>query len=139
MNRYIHLTGRILMSIVFLLAGIGKLSDPNGTAGYMQAMGIPGILVWPTLLFEIGGALAIMVGWQTRTVALLLAGFSVVSGVIFHHNFADQTQMIMFLKNLSMAGGFLLLVASGATDFAVDTRQVNGNESGKGNRRQAAI
>lgn len=123
MNRYLHLTGRILLATIFLLAGLGKLANPGATAGYMQAMGVPGWLVWPTLLFEIGAALAIMAGWQTRAVALLLAGFCLVSGAIFHHNFADQVQMILFLKNVSMAGGLLLLVASGAGALSLDARQ----------------
>jgi putative oxidoreductase len=123
MNRYIHLAGRILLATIFLLAGLGKLANPDATSGYMQAMGVSGALVWPTLLFEIGAALAIMVGWHTRAVALLLAGFCLVSGAIFHHNFADQVQMILFLKNVSMAGGLLLLVAGGASALSLDTRQ----------------
>ncbi len=123
MNASIHFAGRVLLALIFILSGFGKLTDPAGTAGYMQAMGVPTILLWPTVALELLGGIALIIGYQTRIVALALAGFSVISGLIFHSNFGDQMQMIMFLKNLAMAGGFLLLVSSGATALSVDTRK----------------
>lgn len=123
MNAYTHLAGRILLALIFVISGFGKLMNPAGTAGYMAAMGVPTLLLWPTIALELVGGLAIVVGFQTRLVAAALAFFSVVSAVIFHSNFADQMQMIMFLKNLAMAGGFLLLVSSGSTALSVDTRK----------------
>lgn len=123
MNPFAHLAGRILLALIFILSGIGKISDPAGTAGFMESMGIPGILVWPTIALEILGGIAIVVGFQTRIAAFALAAFSIAAAVIFHHNFADQMQMIMFLKNLSIAGGLLLLAASGALSFGVDCRK----------------
>lgn len=90
--------------------------------GYMEAMGVPGTLLWPTILFEVGASLLIIVGYKTRIVALLLAGFSFVTGLVFHSAFADQIQIIMFLKNLSMAGGFTLLACVGAGAFSLDAR-----------------
>jgi putative oxidoreductase len=122
MNNYAHLAGRILLALIFVVAGFGKLSDTAGTAGYMQAMGVPTLLLWPTIALELLGGIAIIIGFQTRWVALALAGFSIVSAVIFHSNFGDQMQQIMFLKNLGLAGGFLLLFASGATALSVDSR-----------------
>jgi putative oxidoreductase len=121
-NKYIPLVSRILLGLIFVLAGFGKLMDPAGTGGYMASVGLPSILVWPTIALELLGGLAIIIGFQTRIVALALAAFCVVSGALFHNNFADQTQMIMFLKNLAMTGGFLLLFVHGAGAVAVDKK-----------------
>jgi len=123
MSPYLHLIGRILLALIFILSGIGKIPDPAGTAGFMESMGVPGILVWPTILLEILGGIAIILGFQTRIAAIALAVFTIAAAVIFHSNFADQMQMIMFLKNLSIAGGLLLLAASGALSFGVDCRK----------------
>ena len=106
-----YLLARILLMALFLVSGLGKLGDLSGTQAYMEAMGVPGILLWPTVAFEIGSGLCILLGFQTRLVSIVLVGFSLVTAFIFHHNFADQTQQIMFLKNLGLAGGFLLLAA----------------------------
>ena len=120
MDRYLHLLGRILLALIFLMSAFGKISNPAGTMKYMEAMGVPGLLLWPTIAVELLGGLAIVVGYKTRYVALALAGFCVVSALLFHRNFGDQMQMVNFLKNLGLAGGFLLLASSGATAFAMD-------------------
>lgn len=120
MNQYTHLAGRIMLASIFLLSGVGKISDPAGTMGYMQMMGVPTILFWPTAALELLGGLAIVLGFQTRLVSYLLAAFCLATALIFHRNFGDQMQAIMFLKNVSIAGGFLLLASSGATSMAVD-------------------
>jgi putative oxidoreductase len=122
MAQYSHLAGRILLALIFVIAGIGKFNDPAGTAGYMASVGLPGILLWPTIALEVLGGIAIIVGFQTRIVSYLLAAFTLLAAALFHNNFADQMQMIMFLKDLSIAGGFLLLASTGATAFAVDKR-----------------
>ena len=118
----VELAGRILLAVLFLLSGIGKVGAYSATAAYMSSSGVPGALLPLVIATELGGALAIMVGWNTRTVAFLLAGFSVLSAIVFHRNFADQAQMINFLKNVSIAGGFLLLVANGAGPLSIDRR-----------------
>ena len=123
MNHTTHLLGRILLSVIFIMAGLGKIMDPAGTVGYMQSFGIPAFLLWPTIALEVLGGVAIIVGFQTRLAAFALAGFSIAAALIFHHNFADQMQMIMFLKNFSLAGGLLLLASSGATAYSVDARK----------------
>jgi putative oxidoreductase len=110
--------GRVLLSLIFLLSGIQKLDGYADTQQYMEAMGVPGILIIPTIALEIGGALAVMIGWRARAAALLLAGFCLVAAAIFHSNFADQMQTILFLKNLAIAGGFLLIVAHGPGAFS---------------------
>lgn len=123
MNSYGHLLGRILLAPIFILAGIGKIADPAGTVGYMESMGVPGLLLWPTIALEVLGGLALIVGFKARIAALALAAFSLAAAVLFHHNFADQMQMIMFLKNLAIAGGLLLLASGGAWAYSLDNRK----------------
>jgi putative oxidoreductase len=120
MNQYLNLVGRVLLALIFVLSGIGKISNPAGAMQYMQAMGVPAVLLWPTIALEVLGGVAIVVGYQTRLAAFALAAFCVVSALLFHRQLGDQTQMIMFLKNLAMAGGFLLLASTGATSYALD-------------------
>ena len=119
----IELLGRLLLVTLFLMSGFGKLSAYEATAGYMASVGVPALMLPLVILAEIGGALAIAAGWQTRLVAMLLAGFTLVTAFLFHNNFADQTQMIMFLKNVSIAGAFLMLAANGAGRFSLDARR----------------
>ena len=116
------LAGRILLAAMFLIAGIGKISGYAGTQGYMESMGVPGALLPLVIALEVLGAIAIIIGYRTRLVALALAGFTLVAGFIFHGS-ADQMQQIMLLKNLSVAGGFLLLVARGAGEWSLDARR----------------
>jgi putative oxidoreductase len=113
---------RILLSLMFVTSGINKISGYAGTQGYMEAMGVPGGLLPLVIALEILGGLAVMLGWQTRIVAFLLAGFTLLSALLFHANFGDQMQMIMFMKNVSIAGGFLMIVALGAGAFSLDNR-----------------
>jgi putative oxidoreductase len=117
------MTGRVLMSAIFLMAGISKLGSYAATQGYMESMGVPGILLPLVILLELGGGLAVLLGWQTRISAFLLAGFCIVSALIFHASFGDQMQSILFMKNLAMAGGFLFLVAGGAGAWSLDARR----------------
>ena len=119
-----ELTGRTLLAAMFLVAGLGKIAGFSGTQAYMQSMGVPGALLPLVIALEVLGALAIIVGYRTRLVAFVLAGFTLVAAVIFHGG-ADQTQHIMFLKNISVAGGFLLLVARGAGAWSLDARPAN--------------
>lgn len=119
---FAEIAGRVLLATLFLLAGAGKLGAYSATAAYMSSAGVPGALLPVVIVTELGGALALILGWRTRIVAALLAGFSVLTALIFHNNFADQMQMINFLKNLSIAGGLLLLVVNGAGPFSLDRR-----------------
>ena len=123
LNSATQLTGRVLMSFIFIMAGISKIGAYAGTQGYMESMGIPGILLPLVILLEVGGGLALLLGWQTRIAALLLAGFSVVSAIIFHANFADQMQSILFMKNVAMAGGLLFLVAGTTHVWSIDAKR----------------
>ena len=120
---YFNAVGRILIAAIFLLSGVSKIFGYEATQGYMVAMGVPGALLPFVIAFEIGAALAIIVGFKTRIVALALAGFSIATAVVFHGNLGDQTQFIMFMKNIAIAGGFLFLVASGPGVLALDNRR----------------
>lgn len=112
MNQFLNLGSRILLAIMFLMAGFGKLgAGYAGTQGYMEAMGVSGALLPLVIALEIGGALALIVGWQVRWAALALAAFTVIAALIFHNNFADQMQAILFMKNIAIAGGLLALVS----------------------------
>ena len=127
MTGFIQLIGRIMLALIFILAGVGKIQDPAGTVGYMQSAGVPGALLWPTIALEVLGGLAVALGFQTRIAAFALAIFSVAAAFIFHKNFADQIQMIMFLKNIAMAGGLLLLAVGGDTALSIDSKRKNTN------------
>jgi putative oxidoreductase len=118
-----QMTGRVLMSAIFIMAGISKLSSYAATQDYMESMGVPGILLPLVILLELGGGLAVLLGWQTRISAFLLAGFCIVSALIFHADSGDQMQSILFMKNMAMAGGFLFLVAGGAGVWSLDARR----------------
>jgi len=117
-----ELAGRSLLSVLFLLSGVGKIGAYAATGAYMSSVGVPSVLLPVVIATEVLGATAIVLGWQTRVSALLLAGYSLLAALIFHTNFADQIEMIMFLKNVSIAGGFLLLVANGAGPLSLDRR-----------------
>ncbi len=121
-NPLFSLAGRVMIALIFVLSGFSKISAIEGTQGYMEAMGLPGVLVYPTILFEIGAGLAIVAGYRTRHVALTLAGFSLLTAFIFHRQLGDQTQLMLFMKNVAMAGGFLFLARHGAGELSIDNR-----------------
>ena len=121
-QKWSELTGRLFLSALFLVSGFGKITAYAGTAAYMSAMGVPGAMLPLAIVTELAGAAAIIVGWNTRVVAFLLAGYSLVTAILFHSNFGDQIQMVMFLKNVSIAGGLLLLIANGAGPLSLDQR-----------------
>jgi putative oxidoreductase len=118
---YSDLLGRLLLAAIFITAGYGKIGGYAATQGYMEAMGVSGALLPLVIVAELGGGLAILLGLLTRYAALGLAVFSVASAVIFHGS-ADQMQQIMFMKNLAIAGGLLILVANGPGRLSLDAK-----------------
>ena len=118
-----ELAGRILLATLFLLSGLGKIGNHAATAAYMTSVGVPTALLPLVIATEVGGAISIIIGWKTRVTACLLAGFTLLTALAFHNNFADQIQMVMFLKNVSIAGAFLLLVVNGAGPLSLDRRR----------------
>ena len=119
------LLGRVLLAVIFLLSGFGKLTAIAGTAGWFASIGLPVPTVTAVVvgLIELLGGLAILVGFQTRIVAWVLAIFTVATGLVAHMNWADQMQMISFLKNLAIAGGFIVLASSGAGAYSIDAKR----------------
>ena len=121
--------GRVLLALIFIVSGLQKLGDPAGTAAYIASGGLPGFLVWPTILVEVAGGVLLAVGYQTRIAALALAGFTLLAGVLYHlvpagaaEGMAAQMQIIMFMKNVSITGGLLFVFALGAGAWSVDAR-----------------
>ena len=112
--------GRLLLSLMFILAGYNKMGGYAGTQGYMEAMGVPGGLLPLVIILELLGGLVLLVGWNTRIIAFLLAGFTLLANLMFHNNLADQMQYLLFMKNLSIAGGLLMLTALGGGAYSVD-------------------
>jgi putative oxidoreductase len=115
--------GRVLLALMFVLAGFNKISTYSGVQGYMESVGVPGALLPVVIALELIGGLILMLGWHTRLTAFLLAGFTILATLIFHSNIGDQTQFLFFMKNLSIAGGLLLVVSHGAGPYSVDNRQ----------------
>ena len=123
MSPYAALIGRLMIAAIFIQAGVNKIFGYAGTAGYMDAMGVPSILLPAVIALEVVGGIAIVIGWQTRIIALLLAGFTVLAGLLFHFQPEDQNQMIHLMKNVAIAGGFLFLTAFGPGALSLDGRK----------------
>lgn len=113
---------RILLATIFILAAVGKLGAPEETMQYMRSFGISPLFYYPTILFESVSGLLLLVGFGTRLVAFGLAVFTILSAVIFHADFADRSQMVMFLKNFAIAGGLLMVARHGAFCLSVDQK-----------------
>ena len=107
------LGGRTLISAVFIFAGFGKISAYAATQAYMTSMGVPAELLPLVIALELGAGSALLLGLQVRVAALLLAGFSIVSALLFHAEPGDQMQSILFMKNVAIAGGLLFMSAVG--------------------------
>tara|TARA_B110001469_G_scaffold75064_1_gene71195 strand:- start:420 stop:809 length:390 start_codon:yes stop_codon:yes gene_type:complete len=115
--------GRLFLATIFIMAGLNKIGGYAGTQGYMEAMGVPGSLLPGVIALEVLGGLAVVIGYKARLAAYLMAGFTVLSAIIFHSNFHDQTQFMMFFKNIAIAGGFLIIAVHGAGTYSVDNRK----------------
>lgn len=118
-------SGRIFLALIFLMSGINKITQYSGTQGYMDAMGVPGALLPLVIMTEVLGGLAIIFGWKAKWAALLLAGFSILSAILFHADFANQAEMINFMKNIAIAGGFLMIFVHGPGAYALYNRKLS--------------
>lgn len=121
---------RFFLSLIFIISGLGKIAGYADVAQYMQAMGVPGALLPVVILTEIACGVALLVGWQARIAAFLLAGFSLLSGIVFHlvpagglEGLAAQAEITSFLKNVAIAGGLLMVTATGAGRLSLDARR----------------
>jgi len=117
--------GRVLLAVLFFMSGLAKLGASAGTIAYIGATGLPfpGLLYTLAVAAEIGGGALLLIGFKARAAALALAAFTVVAAVIFHSQLSDQNEMIHFMKNLAIAGGLLVVAASGAGRFSLDARK----------------
>ena len=123
MANLIDLIGRILISALFLISAYDKIFSIDGSMSWMEGFGVPGFLLYPAIALEIILPLFIIIGYQARIAAGLLALFCLSTAFIFHLNFADPMQKISFLKNIGLAGGFLFIVANGTKDWSVEKRK----------------
>ena len=122
MEKITQVIARMMLGHLFLIAGWQKISGYEGTQGYMESVGVPGILLPLVILLELGAGLAIIIGWQTKLAATALALFTIASAVLFHHNFSDQMQTIMFMKNIAISGWLMLFAGYGAGACSLDNR-----------------
>ena len=120
MSNFVDFVARLLISALFLISAYNKIFSIDGTMSWMEGFGIPGILLYPTIVLEIILPLFIIFGYKAQLSAGLLAIFCITTAFIFHFDFNDQTQTIAFLKNIGLAGGFLFIVANGTKDWAVE-------------------
>ncbi len=122
MTNILDLVARILISALFLINGVFKISNYDGTVGWMEGFGIPGILLIPAIILEIVGPILIILGYKAKIAAGLLSLFCIATAVIFHNDFSDQMQLGSFLKNIALAGGFLFIFINGTKDFSLDRK-----------------
>ena len=118
----LELIGRIFISSIFLIAGVGKIFNYEGTIGYMEGFGVPGYLLIPAIIIEILFPLLVIIGYKTKLAAIILALFTISLAIIFHTDFSNQMQLMSFLKNFAIAGGFLIIFARGAGKYSIDQR-----------------
>ena len=122
MTNILDLIGRIFISLVFLLSGFNKIGNYEGTVGWMESLGMPGIFLIPAIILEVVAPILIIVGYKVKISSALLSLFCVATAVIFHNDFSNQMQFVSFMKNIGLAGGFLFLVVNGAKDFSLDKK-----------------
>tara|TARA_Y100001970_G_scaffold58787_1_gene74700 strand:+ start:2721 stop:3107 length:387 start_codon:yes stop_codon:yes gene_type:complete len=123
MSNFLDLIARIFISSVFLLSGYNKIFSFDGTVNWMEGYGVPGFLLWPTIVLEIILPILIILGFKTKISATLLAFFSIATALIFHLDFDNQMQVIALLKNFGLAGGFIFIAVNGPKDWAIDKKK----------------
>lgn len=124
LQSFLPFIGRLLLAAIFLSSGFEKVADPSGTVAYITAanLPLPAVAYAIAVVVELGGGILLVLGYQTRLAALILAAFTLASALGFHMEFDDQNQLIHFMKNLAITGGFLQIVAFGAGAFSLDGR-----------------
>ena len=118
----LELVGRIFISLIFLVAGVGKILNYEGTVSYMESFGVPGSLLIPAIIIEILFPLLVIIGYKTKLASIILALFAILLAMIFHTDFSNQMQLMSFLKNFAIAGGFLIIFIRGAGKYSIDQR-----------------
>ena len=121
-NNSVDVIARLALAVIFILAGVGKITGYDANVAYMASVGLPAFLLPFAIVAELGGGIALVLGLKARWVAAALAGFSALTAVLFHSNFADPMQVIGFWKNIAIAGGLLLIVRHGAGPWSIDKK-----------------
>jgi putative oxidoreductase len=116
----VEILGRILLSAIFLINGIGKIFNYEGTIQYMENFDVPGYLIIPAITVEILFPILLIIGYYTKFSALVLSLFTLALAVIFHTDFSNQMQLMSFLKNIAIAGGFLIIFVYGPGKYSID-------------------
>ena len=122
MGNVLDLLGRILISVIFLLNGVFKISNYDDTVSWVESFGMPGILIIPAIILEVIGPILIIVGYKAKIAAGFLSLFCILTAIIFHNDFSDQMQLTSFLKNIALAGGFLFIVVNGTKDLSIEKK-----------------
>ena len=120
MANIVDLIGRVLISALFLISAFNKIFNLEGSMNWMEGFGVPGFFIFPAIAVEIILPVLVIVVYQARIAAGILAIFCLTTAFLFHFDFSDQSQLVSFLKNIGLAGGFLFIVANGTKDWAVD-------------------
>ena len=123
MSKLIDFIGRLFISALFLFSAYNKIFSVDGTMSWMEGFGVSGLLLYPAIALEIILPIFIIIGYQAKISAGLLAVFCLATAFIFHYDFNNQMQTIAFLKNLGLAGGFLFIVVNGTKDWSVDRKR----------------
>ena len=121
LNNASTLIGRSMISVIFMMAGFSKIGGYAGTQGYMESVGVPGLLLPAVIAVELLGGIAVLLGYQTKIAALLLGGFTFLAAIIFHNDFSQQMEMILFMKNIAISGAFVLLLVHGPGQWALNS------------------
>ena len=122
MTNILDLTGRVFISLVFLLSGINKIVNYEGSIEWMESFEMPGIFLIPAIILEIVAPILIIIGYKVKIAAALLSVFCIATALIFHTDFSNQMQFVSFMKNISIAGGFLFLVINDTKDFSLERK-----------------
>ena len=121
----LEILGRIFLSMIFLLEGVAKIFNSEGTVQYMENFNVPGYLLIPAIIIEILFPILLIIGYKTKFSALVLSLFTLILAVIFHTDFSNQMQFISFFKNIAIAGGFLIIFINGAGKYSIDHKANN--------------
>ena len=122
MTNILDLMGRVFISLVFLLSGINKIGNYEGSIGWMESFGMPGIFLIPAIILEISAPILIIIGYKVKIAAALLSVFCIATALIFHTDFSNQMQFVSFMKNIALAGGFLFLVINDTRYFSLERK-----------------
>ena len=122
MTNLVDLISRIFLSLVFLINSYSKMTNIDGTIGWMEMYGLPGFFIYPAIILELIAPILLIFGYQVRLSSIALGLFCLATAIIFLRDFADPMILTNFLKNVALAGGFFILAINGPKEFSIDHR-----------------